>query len=79
MRRPRAALLAEGGVVGWVPVAGGDDEIEVAGVDQLVDSAGDRVAVRDRQRTPRREVVLEVDDQERAGDVPIISGCGSTS
>jgi hypothetical protein len=57
-----------------MPVAGGDDEVEVAGVDQLVDAAGDRVAVRDRQRSPRREVVLEVDDQERASDVPIISG-----
>jgi hypothetical protein len=50
-------------VVGGVPVAGGDDEVEVAGVDQLVDAAGDRVAVRDRERTARGEVVLEVDDQ----------------
>jgi hypothetical protein len=66
-------------VVGGVPVAGGDDEVEDAGVDQLVDAAGDRVAVRDRERAARGEVVLEVDDQERAGDVPIISGCGSTS
>jgi len=57
-----------------MPVAGGDDEVEVAGVDQLVDAAGDRVAVRDGEGAAFREVVLEVDDQEGARDVPIIGG-----
>jgi hypothetical protein len=57
-----------------MPVAGRDDEVEVARVDQLVEAAGDRVAVGDRQSAPGREVVLEVDDQEGPGDVPIIGG-----
>ena len=39
------------------------------GLDQLVHARGDRVAVRHRQRAARGEVVLEVDDQERAGHV----------
>jgi hypothetical protein len=59
-------------VVGRVPVARGDDQVEVARVDELVDAAGDRVAVGDRQRPARDEVVLEVDDQECPSDVPII-------
>jgi hypothetical protein len=61
-------------VVGGVPVARGDDQVEVARVDQLVDRAGDRVAVRNGQGAPRREVVLEVDDEEGARDVSIIGG-----
>jgi len=59
-------------VVGRVPVASRDDDVEVARVDQLVEAAGDRVAVGDGQRAAGREVVLEVDDQEGPGDVPII-------
>ena len=49
-----------------MPVAGGDDEVVVAGGGERVDPLGDRVAVRDRERAARREVVLEVDDDERA-------------
>jgi hypothetical protein len=57
-----------------MPVAGRDDEVEVARVDQLVEAAGDRVAVGDGQRPTGGEVVLEVDDQEGPRDVPIIGG-----
>jgi hypothetical protein len=57
-----------------MPVAGGHDEVEVARVDQLVEPAGDRVAVGDGEGAASREVVLEVDDQERPRDVPIIGG-----
>jgi hypothetical protein len=57
-----------------MPVAGRDDEVEVAGVDQRVDARRDRVAVGDGERAARREVVLEVDDQERPRDVSIIGG-----
>jgi hypothetical protein len=57
-----------------MPVAGRDDQVEVARVDQLVEAAGDCVAVGDCQRAAGGEVVLEVDDQEGPGDVPIIGG-----
>ncbi len=52
----------EGAVVGRMPVARGDHEVEA--VEELVDRPGDPIAVGDRQRAARREVVLEVDDQE---------------
>jgi hypothetical protein len=59
-------------VVGRVPVAGGDDDLEAARVDQLVDARRDRVAVGYGEGAAAREVVLEVDDQEGPRDVPII-------
>jgi hypothetical protein len=62
-----------------MPVARRHDQVEVARADQLVDPLGDRVAVRHGQRAAGREVVLEVDDQERARHVPIIGPCGNTS
>ena len=52
----------ERAVVGRMPVARGDHEVEA--VEELVDRPRDPIAVGDRQRTARREVVLEVDDQE---------------
>jgi hypothetical protein len=57
-----------------MPVAGGDDQVELARLDQLVEARCDRVAVGDGQRAAGREVVLEVDDQEGPRDVPIIGG-----
>jgi hypothetical protein len=57
-----------------MPVAGGDDEVELARVQQLVEAGRDGVAVGDGQRASRGEVVLEVDDQEGPSDVPIIGG-----
>ena len=57
-----------------MPVTRRNHEVEIARVDQLVDPVGDRVAVRHRQRAARREVVLEVDDQERTSHASIISG-----
>jgi hypothetical protein len=59
-------------VVGRVPVAGADDDVEAARVDQLVDARRDRVAVWYGEGAAAREVVLEVDDQEGPRDVPII-------
>jgi hypothetical protein len=61
-------------VVGRVPVARRDDQVEVARVDQLVEAGRDRVSVGDGQGAAGREVVLEVDDQERPRDVSIIGG-----
>src|SRR4051812_16853461 len=45
-----------------MPVARGDHQVE--SVEKLVDRPGDPIAFRYWQRTARREVVLEVDDQE---------------
>jgi hypothetical protein len=66
-------------VIGRVPVARGHDQVELAGVDQLAYAIGDRIAVGYRERATLGEVVLEVDDQERAGHNRIIGACGSTS
>ena len=66
VHRPRPALLGERAVVGRMPVARRDDEVVVAGAGEVVQPPGDRVAVRDRQRAARAEVVLEVDDDEGA-------------
>jgi hypothetical protein len=57
-----------------MPVAGRDDQVEVARVDQLVDAGCDRVSIGNGQGAAGGEVVLEVDDQERPRDVPIIGG-----
>ena len=45
-----------------MPVARGDDEVEA--VQERVDRLRDPSPVGDGQRTARREIVLEVDDQE---------------
>ena len=45
-----------------MPVARGDHEVEA--VQELVDRLRDPIALGHGQRTARREVVLEVDDQE---------------
>jgi hypothetical protein len=56
-----------------VPVPRGDDEVEAVGAGELVQAAGDLVAPGDGERAlGRREVILEVDDQERLGDPRII-------
>jgi hypothetical protein len=55
-----------------VPVAGGDDEVEVTRAGQLVQATSDGVAVGHGEGAAAREVVLEVDDQEGPRDVPII-------
>src|SRR4051812_6976647 len=53
-------------MVGGVPVAGGDDEVVVAGGRERVDLGGDRVALGHRQCPAGCEVVLEVDYEERS-------------
>ena len=45
-----------------MPVARGDDEVEA--VQERVDRLRDLGALRHGQRAARREIVLEVDDQE---------------
>src|SRR5690606_35641562 len=45
-------------------------EVEAAGGDELVDPVGDRVALGHGQRAAGREVVLEVDDDQRLAHVP---------
>ena len=72
VRRPGPALGGERGVVGRVPVARGHHQVEVAGADQLVHAPGDVLAARHGEGAAGGEVVLEVDDEEGAGDVPII-------
>jgi len=63
--RPRSPLLAERAVVGRVPIARRDHEVEARFAGELVETIGDLVAARHRQRAARREVVLKVDDDER--------------
>src|SRR3954464_8477980 len=58
--RPAAAVLAEGPVVGRVPVARGDHEIQAPGVDELAQPRRDLVALRHGQHAAGREVVLDV-------------------
>src|SRR5919205_2298081 len=65
VRRPRPALGGERPMLGRVPVARGDHEVEAAAVDQLVQPRGDLVALRHGERAAGREVVLEVDDHQR--------------
>src|SRR6266516_3993030 len=67
VHRPRAALRVERQVVGRMPVACRDDEVEVAGGRELVDAWRDRVALAYGERATWREIVLEVDDDQRPG------------
>jgi hypothetical protein len=60
-------------MVARMPVAGGDDDVEVARPGELVDPPRDLVAVRDGQRPARREVVLKVDYDESARNVAAMS------
>src|SRR3954467_13780548 len=65
MRRPDPALLLERPVVGRMPVRRGRAELEARIRGQLVQATGDLVAASDAERAAGREVVLEVDDEER--------------
>ena len=65
MDRPRAALGLERGVVGRMPVPGGEDQVDAVG--QPLHRLGDLVAARHLERSARGEVVLEVDDQQGLG------------
>ena len=53
-------------VIGGVPVLGRDDVVEIAAVDQSVDHGNDRVSVRHGQGSAGQEVVLHIDDDQRA-------------
>ena len=67
VHRPGPAALLEGAVVRRVPVPRSHHELEAGVGDQLVHALGDAVALVYGQRPARREVVLEVDDDERLG------------
>ena len=65
---PDPALRRERPVVGRMPVAGRDDEVVVAGRREGVQALGDLVPRAGRRaRAARREVILEVDDDECLG------------
>ena len=77
MNRPRAALGLERGVVGRMPVSGGEDQADALG--ERLHRPGDLVAARNLERTTGREVVLEVDDQKRLGHgLNFLPGLGQT-
>ena len=72
VNRPDAALLGERAVVRGVPVACSQHQLEARVGGQLVHSRGDLVAAAHGKRPARREVVLEVDYDERLGHASII-------
>jgi hypothetical protein len=65
--RPRAALRLKRRVIRRMPIAGCEDQVEA--VRQPADRLRDLVASRHREGAACREVVLEVDDQERFGQL----------
>ena len=73
--RPWPALLLKGGMVGGVPVPGGDHERDL--LHQLVDGTDHGVTVGNLERSSGAEVVLDVDDDQPVHVGPnIVRGWG---